>query len=425
MGYLLQVSTDGITGWITVDPKDLDEDSTTTGDTITDDAADSPYVHEDLPDGAVRYYRIAVVNQYGVGLWSGVARGETAGAPPVGMIARTWTAPTGLVAMADGPNAIDITWIAPADIDPSEVTDSRDPTLSATRSKSLRTTTLSQSPTKTWTTLMQNTGSTTTSFKHTGLAPNTTRTYRVSAVNSGDTGQASTPTARATTTPPDATKGLPKAPAGLTAAKGTDGAADENYTVIDLGWTASGIEAGDDPVSGYRIEYSMTGEPNTWMDLVANTGKTDVTYRDEDLAAGTTRHYRVSGINAKGTGPHSNAATTSTDAAVLAEPPTAVNATANGASQIDVRWTAPPNPGGAPITGYRIEVSPDGEADTFTILENNTGNTDTTYEHTGLQPETTRFYRVYAWNSAGLGRASLLELGSCQDCCLGDDGGDG
>ena len=42
--------------------------------------------------------------------------------------------------------------------------------------------------------------------------------------------------------------------------------------------------------------------------------------------------------------------------------PTGLAATANGPSQIDLAWTAPASTGGSAITGYKIEVSPDGSS---------------------------------------------------------------
>ena len=77
--------------------------------------------------------------------------------------------------------------------------------------------------------------------------------------------------------------------------------------------------------------------------------------------------------------------------------PTGLAATANGPSQIDLAWTAPASTGGSPITGYKIEVSPDGT--NWTDLVANTGSTATTYAHTGLDPATTRHYRVSAINA--------------------------
>ena len=84
--------------------------------------------------------------------------------------------------------------------------------------------------------------------------------------------------------------------------------------------------------------------------------------------------------------------------------PTDLTATANGQKQIDLSWTAPSDNGGAAVTGYRIEVSPDGS--NWSDLEANTGSGNTTYSHTGLMAGNTRHYRVSAINSAGTGSAS-------------------
>ena len=88
--------------------------------------------------------------------------------------------------------------------------------------------------------------------------------------------------------------------------------------------------------------------------------------------------------------------------------PTALSATAAGGTQINLSWTAPTDDGGSPISGYKIEVSPDGAAD-WTELVANTGNTDTTYAHIELVVGTSRYYRVSAINSAGVGGPSNID----------------
>ena len=85
--------------------------------------------------------------------------------------------------------------------------------------------------------------------------------------------------------------------------------------------------------------------------------------------------------------------------------PTGLGATKLGRYRIDLSWTAPAFDGNLPITGYRIEVSPDGVTD-WTDLVVDTGSTDTTDTHTPLAPSTTRHYRVSAINSAGTGDPS-------------------
>ena len=79
--------------------------------------------------------------------------------------------------------------------------------------------------------------------------------------------------------------------------------------------------------------------------------------------------------------------------------PTGLTATANGPSRIDLAWTAPASIGSSAITGYKIEVSPDGSS--WSDLVADTRSTATTYADMGLNAATTRHYRVSAINAAG------------------------
>ena len=88
--------------------------------------------------------------------------------------------------------------------------------------------------------------------------------------------------------------------------------------------------------------------------------------------------------------------------------PTDLSASTGGDTRINLSWTAPGDDGGSPIIGYKIEVSPDGNAN-WTELVANTGNTTTTYAHIGLAVGTTRHYRVSAINSAGAGDPSNID----------------
>ena len=90
--------------------------------------------------------------------------------------------------------------------------------------------------------------------------------------------------------------------------------------------------------------------------------------------------------------------------------PTGLTATANGQTRIDLSWRAPSDDGGAAITGYRIEVSPDGS--NWTNLVADAGSTSTSYTHTGLTAGSTRHYRVSAINSAGTGPVSNTATGA-------------
>ena len=104
----------------------------------------------------------------------------------------------------------------------------------------------------------------------------------------------------------------PAKPTGLTAT--ASGVAPE----IGLSWTAPAINGGS-AITGYKIEVSEDGG-STWTDLVANTRTTDTSYTHTGLAAGSTRHYRVSAINAGGPSESSDVVSATT-AAICTENP--------------------------------------------------------------------------------------------------------
>ena len=397
-------------------------------------------------------------------------------------------APTSLTATASGTSTINLTWTAPADNGGSPITGYRIE--------------VSPNGTSGWTDREADTGTATTTYAHTGLSAGTTRHYRVSAINSVGTGAASnvddaTTDDAATTAPAIVTDGVevtstpatgdtyrlgetigitvtfdnavtvnpgavgppriqfrltgslerwadyssgsggtalvftyevqsgdmdddgiflpgshirlrtdgtitaaadntvaailaydapglqpdhkvngstvPGAPTSLTAtASGT--------STIDLDWTAPSSDGGS-AITGYRIEVSPNGT-SSWSDLVADTDETTTTYSHIGLSAGTTRHYRVSAINANGTGDASNVDNATTDAAAATVPgaPTGLTATASGTSTINLDWDAPSNDGGASISGYRIEVSSN-SGTSWTNREANTGSSSTSYSH--------------------------------------------
>ncbi len=288
-------------------------------------------------------------------------------------------APTGLTATASDPTIINLSWTAPTNTGGAAITGYR----------------IEESPTgvaNTWINLVANTQSTATTYAHTGLSANTTRHYRVRAINSVNSGAPSN-VANATT----AAATAPGAPTGLTATA-------DGQTIINLSWTAP-TNTGGAPITGYQIEVSPSGTSN-WSDLVANT--TATTYAHTGLSAGETRHYRVRAINSVGPGAVSStrSATTDTPNATVPDAPSQLTATAAGRTIINLSWTAPTNTGGAAITGYQIEVSNTGTANTWTNLVANTQSTTTTYAHTGLSAGVTRHYRVRAINSVGPGAVS-------------------
>ena len=145
---------------------------------------------------------------------------------------------------------------------------------------------------------------------------------------------------------------------------------------------------------------------------MGNTRTTATVYTHSGLAPASTRHYRVSAVNRIGVGDASRVAGSTTDATVP-DAPTGLAATAVTPTRIDLFWIAPDYTGGAPVTGYRIEVSEN--AAVWADLATNTESTATTFSHTGLLPGSTRHYRVSAINRAGTGAPSASASAATDD----------
>ena len=142
---------------------------------------------------------------------------------------------------------------------------------------------------------------------------NTTQTVTVSGVNDSDTDNESL-TVTAT---------VPGAPRNLNATAG-------GQTQIDLDWNAPSSN-GNSAITGYKIEVS-TDDGSNWSDLDSNTGSSSRNYSHTGLSAGTTRHYRVSAINAVGTGSPSNVANATTGLTAVTFGASSYTATEGGSS---------------------------------------------------------------------------------------------
>ena len=193
----------------------------------------------------------------------------------------------------------------------------------------------------------------------------------------------------------------PDPPTGLSATH-------DGSTAIDLSWSAP-ADTGGSPITGYKIEVSSDG--SSFADLVANTASAATTYEHSGLPAATTRHYRVSAINAIGTSSPSDTAMATTAAPPRPPPPppppgprTSVpgpptNLTAVvGDGQIVLSWDAPASDGGAAITDYEYRIN--GSGPWIPI-----GSTDTTHTVTGLVNGTEYTFQVRAVNRIGKSRA--------------------
>jgi len=361
--YQVEMSTTGGVPWTLL---------TTTGQTS--------FRHTSLPAGATRHYRVRARNANDFGPWTSAVSATTSTGTPPG-------APRALTATAVGSSAIDLSWSAPTNPGSSGIIGYRIE-WSSTRTA-----------TGVWTDLEANTGNTRTTYRDTGLAPNTERYYRVSAINSFATGAPSS--IEGAITEPD----VPDAPGRLTAqARG--------ISAIELAWTAP-PSRGAAPVTGYRIQWSSTGTGG-WRDLVVDTGLRTTGHTDTGLSPRTKRYYRVAALSGARIGAWSNVAHATTDDLTVPGAPTSLRVSPNGlkgSTELSLRWLAPSNTGGSPITGYRIEWSSTGTWPGTFLLPGPTG-TATTYVDKGLAPNTTRYYRVRALNAQGQGAPSTAVRGT-------------
>ena len=281
-------------------------------------------------------------------------------------------------------------------------------------------------------------------FTHTGLLAGQTRYYRVFASEAGfdDTGghrstdglvsKASGPhPAKSSATTARAVK--PDEPYNLKATE-------DGQTTIHLCWTQpfETENTGDTNLvttnAGHKVEASMDGgvsDPWETLDVTISDDEEDLTEAGCDVdgtntAAGppddtnpahthTATHnmldpgarwvYQVKAVNSAGDSSPSLTDDATTAPATVPSIPVGVTAEDRGASMIALLWNTPLDPGGADVTGYKIEVMSD-EGTTWSTMMEDTGSTTTHYYHRDLMAESTWTYRVSAINMIGTGQPS-------------------
>jgi titin len=341
-----------------------------TGNTAT------TYSHTGMTAGQVYVYRVYAITSFGQ---SEKPSAETTVNLKSASSASVPGAPPSLSATAVSPTQVNLSWLAPSNNGGYQISGYKIEVKKGSTAYS---------------TLIANTGNSTTTYSHAGLTTGTTYSYKVYAINSIGTGTAS-PEASATPTV-GSTSSSPAPPTGLVATSAS-------ATQINLSWSAPSNNGGS-PITGYKIEYKI-GSSGTYSTLVANTVNTAVTYSHTGLTAGQTYTYRVSAINSIGpSNPSPEASvtpTTSSQTTTNSAPgaPTGLVAMSVSGTQINLSWSAPSNNGGSAITGYKIE-SKKGTG-SFEVIVPNTGNAVTSYAHAGLTTGTQYYYRVYAINSIG------------------------
>ena len=140
--------------------------------------------------------------------------------------------------------------------------------------------------------------------------------------------------------------GVPGSPTGLAAT--TPAAPD-----VSLSWSAP-TETGGGTITDYAIEYSDNGGSSwtTFADGTAASLGATVT----GLTKGTSYTFRVSAINAAGTGTASSTVQIAIPTTVPGAPTNLTAAATSGVDySIDLAWTAPSDDGGSSLTDYIIE----------------------------------------------------------------------
>ena len=109
--------------------------------------------------------------------------------------------------------------------------------------------------------------------------------------------------------------------------------------------------------------------------------------------------------NSEGDSDWSDTISATTRAPGKAGPPIGLSAAPDGDSAIDLSWDPPLDDGGAAITRYGVQWSPDGTSG-WRSAGNTTSAETRTFKQGGMSFGTTRYYRVAARNSVTLGEWS-------------------
>ncbi len=186
--------------------------------------------------------------------------------------------------------------------------------------------------------------------------------------------------------------GPPGTPSGLGATIG-------NVQVV-LAWTAPASDGGSS-ITGYKVERSADAGVS-WTVLTASTGSATTSYTATGLTNGAAYSFRISAVNAVGTGTASTTASATPD--VVPGTPTSV-ATVSGNGVATVSWIAPASNGGTALTGFTVAWTSNAVQGVISGWATVTAAT-TSYMATGLVNGATYTFTVSATNALGTGAAS-------------------
>ena len=264
-----------------------------------------------LVNGSSYVFRVSAVNLAGTSAASNVS------GPHVPMT--TASAPLNLLG-AFGDKKVTLTWAAPASNGGGEISDYS----------------IQYRPTGvlTWTTVAH-TPSTVPGAVVTGLTNGTEYVFRITAINPVGSGLAATVKATPMT--------IPSASVIVSATPG-----DSKVTLV---WNAPANNGGG-AITNYLVEYKLDTPTAVWMKF-PRTASNATTATVTSLLNGTNYLFRVTAINAAGSGPGSAPIGPVMPVTVPSAPLTVV--AIGGDKQATLSWTVPSSNGGLPITDYVVE----------------------------------------------------------------------
>ena len=298
------------------------------------------YSHTGLVTGTTYSYRVYAINSIG----TGSASSEASATPTSSSSATVPSAPTSLTVTSVSSTQNNLSWAAPSSNGGYPIVGYKIEYRIGSGS---------------YNTLVSNTASTATAYSHTGLGAGQVYVYRISAINDVGTSAAS---AESSITTPSSSSNIPGSPIGFTATAASP-------TQVNLSWSPP-TNNGGSAVTGYKIEVKKGTE--SYETLVSNTQSTATSFSHTGLTKGSIYYYRVSAINAAGTGSASEASATPKETTAPALTATAVSPTA-----ITLSWVPPSQTYKQEITGYKVEEKIG--ADTYKVIMENTGSIVTLY----------------------------------------------
>lgn len=228
-----------------------------------------------------------------------------------------------------------------------------------------------------------------TYYNH-ALSDTEPRLYKVSAINGRGSGPNSSvsPPASATIATPVAGPAL--AVTHLGAGPGN----------LSLTWTPPADLLGQS-LTGYKVWRSAAASDADYSLLATLTDAANVSFADAGLGAGVSRYYKVQAVTSAMDGSNSTAASDATYS--LAAAPGSLNVTNATVHQLTLGWTTPTG-NGLSLLGYKILRSTDGSSySTLATLGGELGPLNVSYADANVADNTTYWYKVQAFTSAGDG----------------------